>query len=156
MRALMTAALLAAAPGVAAAAPDASVIVPITTFVDAFNKGDVKAALATYASGTILIIDEPAPFHWVGPGAPAAWMADLAKSDALAGRTDGHVALGTPIRNDVVGGGAYAVVPALYTFKVHGKAMAEDGTLTFALTGKTGAWKMTGWSWSSPPPHPAK
>lgn len=157
MRMAIATFLLAAAAAVAAgAAEDKSATVPIHAFIDGFDKGDMKAALATFASGDIAIIDEAAPFHWFGPTAPAAWAADLAKSDAAEGRTEGNVKLGAPTRNEVSGGTAYVVVPAHYTFKMHGTPMVEEGRMTFALTGKAKAWKIAAWSWSSPPAHPAK
>jgi len=144
-------AAMAAAP--VAAAEDASVSTPIRQFVDAFNKGDLKAALANYATGDIAIIDDLAPHLWVGPKAAQAWAADLAKSGAVNGITEGAVKIGAATRTEVEGNVAYVVVPSRYTFKDHGKAMTEEGQMTFALKGGAKAWKISGWTWTGPVPH---
>ena len=42
----------------------------------------------------------------------------------------------------------YAVIPAVYTYKLKGKLVHERGIQTFAMQ-KIGAdWKIAGWSWS--------
>ena len=67
-------AALAAAP-TAASAQTADVMLPIHQFVDAFNKGDTKAAVAACVDATS-IIDEFPPHEWHGAGVCAKWMND--------------------------------------------------------------------------------
>lgn len=147
----MVLAAMAAAP--VAAAEDASVATPLRQFVDAFNKGDLKGVMANYAAGDIAIIDDFAPYVWTGPKAAQAWAADLAKSGTATGVTEGAVKIGSPTRTEVAGNFAYAIVPARYTYKEHGKAMTEEGQMTFALKGGAKAWKVSGWTWTGPVPH---
>ena len=148
--------LASAAAGPAAAAMDNSVLTPIHAFIDGFNKGDTTSAFAAYAPGDVAIIDEFAPHHWNGPKAPQTWAADYSKNAAATGVTDGAVKYGAPTRREVAGTRAYVIVPTLYTWKEHGKPMAEEGQMTFALTGKAMAWKIAAWTWSGVTPHPAK
>ena len=83
----------------------------------------------------------------VPDGAARALMPHL---DANArGITDGIVTLLTPRRVDVAGDSGYAVVPATYAYKLHGKPVTESGNvLTVALHKTTAGWRITGWAWS--------
>jgi hypothetical protein len=71
-------------------------------------------------------------------------------ADAQAqGITDGIVTLATPWRVDVTGGRAYAVIPATYAYKQHGKPVTETGAvITIALQKLPAGWRITGWAWS--------
>src|SRR3954469_10200448 len=106
--------LIAATPLAASEATDA--MAPVHQFVDGFNKGDAKTALAACAEQAS-IIDEFPPHEWHGAGACAKW-ADAyeanAKKEAI---TDGVVTLGKPTHVDVTGDRAYVVVPAGYAWK---------------------------------------
>jgi hypothetical protein len=62
----LTIAVLTAGPSVASEETD--VMVPVHQFVDGFNKGDTKSALAAYAEQTS-IVDEFPPYEWHGMGA---------------------------------------------------------------------------------------
>ena len=122
---LLVPAAMAAGPG--------DVTAPIKQFIDGFNTGDVKTAYAAYAPGTITIIDEFAPHRWVGPNAAHEWAADYDKHAAATGVTDGLVKYDAPTRSVIDGDTAYVIIPALYTYKEHGKPMAEEGQMTFVL-----------------------
>jgi len=76
-----------------------------------------------YAPGTITIIDEFAPHRWLGPNAAHEWAADYDKHAAATGVTDGVVKYDAPTRSVVDGDTAYVIIPALYTYKEHGKPM---------------------------------
>ncbi len=143
--AFVVAALVA---GLAAASDTTDVMVPVHQFVDGFNKGDIKTALAVCAD-EVHIIDEFAPYEWHGAGACSTWAqaydADVKKN----GITDGIVTLGKPRHVDVTGDHAYVVVPANYTFKQNGKPMKETGsTLTVGLQKSAAGWRITAWSWA--------
>ena len=131
-----------------AAQAQAEVVKSAHEFVDAFNKGDAKGAVAACADA-VAIVDEFAPFVWHGIGACATWMKDFDADAARRGVTDGAVTLGTPLHVDVDGDRAYVVIPSTYAFKLKGKAVKETGSLfTFAmLKGPTG-WRIVGWSWA--------
>ena len=131
-----------------AAAQDSAVMKTVQGFVDAFNKGDTKAALAMCAEQA-QIIDEFPPFEWQGAGACAKWFAAYdadAKKNAV---TDGAVTLGTPRHVDVAGERAYVVVPADYTFKANGKPDKETASdLTIVLRKGAAGWRISAWAWS--------
>ena len=137
-----------AGPGLAQAA-GSEVTEPVRQFIAAFNVGDLKAAEATHAADAI-IIDEPPPFIWRGPGAFQAWLVDLAKDDAARGRTDGHVTLGEPKREEVAGDAAYVIVPVDYAFKDRGVALHEPSQMTLSLRKTAAGWKITSWTWTGP------
>jgi hypothetical protein len=145
---LLVSAARAAAPG--------DVTTPIKQFIDGFNTGNVKTAFAAYAPGTITIIDEFAPHRWVGPNAAQQWAADYDKHATATGVTDGVVKYDAPTRSVIDGETAYVVIPALYTYKEHGKPVAEEGQMTFALHAEAAGWKIQGWAWTGVVPHSPK
>ncbi len=140
----------------AMAAVTGDVTVPIRQFIDGFNTGDVKSAYAAYAQGTITIVDEFAPHRWIGPSAAHEWAADYDKHAAQTGVTDGLVKYGVPTRSVIDGDTAYVIIPTLYTYKQHGKPVAEEGQMTFVLHAETAGWKIQGWTWTGVNPHSAK
>ena len=126
----------------------ADVLKPAHEFIDTFNKGDTKAAVAACADA-VAIVDEFAPFVWHGAGACATWMKDYDADATQRGITDGAVTLGTPLHVDVDGIHAYLVIPSTYAFKLKGKAVKETGSLfTFALLKGPKGWRIVGWSWA--------
>ncbi|MGA8534231.1 MAG: hypothetical protein WB615_09015 [Candidatus Tumulicola sp.] len=134
-------------PGMPATASQA--LAAVHQFIDGFNKGDLESALATCAPRAS-IVDEFPPHEWQGSSACADWARDLAATNKSAGITGGVVTLGTPWRIDVNGSRAYLVVPASYSYKVHGKPINETGSiLTVALQRLGGVWRMTGWAWTA-------
>src|SRR6476660_5406899 len=68
--AMVVSALFAPA-GLSAATP--YVAAPIRQFIDGFNTGDLKSAFDAYSKGDISIIDEFAPYRWLGPNAAHGW-----------------------------------------------------------------------------------
>ena len=132
------------------------VTAPIHQFIDGFNKGDVKSAYAAYAAGDILIVDEFAPHRWYGPHAAQEWAADYDKHAAATGVTDGLVKYGVPTRTEIEGDMAYVVIPTTYLYKEHGKAMTEQGQMTFVLHKEAGGWKIGSWVWTGTKPHSSK
>jgi len=149
---LLTGVLLSA---VAAAAAPGEPMTPIRQFIDGFNNGDTKTAYAAYAAGNIIIIDEFAPHRWSGPDAAHKWAAAYDKHATATGVSDGHVSYKDPTRVEAEGGFAYVVIPTVYTYKEHGKAMVEEGQMTYALRSGASGWKITGWTWTGVKPHAA-
>jgi len=142
----LTVALLAA--GSAAATEKTDVMVPVHQFVDGFNKGDIKTAVAACAEQTS-IIDEFPPHEWHGAGACSTWANDFDADAKKNGITDGKVTLGAPRHVDITADRAYVVVPANYAYKQKGKPAKETGsTLTIALQKSGAGWRVTGWAWT--------
>ena len=155
MRRILIALTLSAALQAAAAAQQKPVspektaaMAPVHQFVDGFNKGDTKSALAACADQTN-IIDEFPPHEWHGAGACAQWANDFEADEKKNGVTDGRVTLGTPRHVDITGDRAYIVVPSSYSYKKNGKPMKETGsTFTFVLQKGAAGWRIIAWTWS--------
>ena len=136
------------AAGSAAASDKLDVMASVHQFIDGFNKGDTKTALAACAAQTSIVDDFP-PHAWQGPTACSDWANDFDADAKKQGITDPIVTLGKPWRVDVTGDRAYAVVPAKYTYKQHAKPVTESGAvLTVALQKVAAGWRITGWAWS--------
>jgi hypothetical protein len=119
----------------AVASESTDVMVAVHQFIDGFNKGDIKSALAACADQTS-IIDEFPPHEWHGAGACSTWANDYVADAKKNGITDGIVTLGTPRHIDVTADRAYVVVPANYTFKQNGKPMKETGSILTICSAK--------------------
>ena len=130
------------------ASDNTDVMTTVNQFVDSFNKGDTKAAVATCADQTS-IIDEFPPHEWHGTGACSAWMNDYDADAKKNGITDGVVTLSPARHVDVTADHAYVVIPANYAFKQNGKPTKEIGSiLTIALAKGDSGWRITAWSWA--------
>ena len=125
-----------------------AVLATVNQFVDGFNKGDTKEALAACADQTSIIDDFP-PHEWHGTGACAKWMSDFDADAKKNGDTDGMVKLLNPTHVDITGDHAYLVIPANFTFKQNGKPVTELGSIiTLALQKNPAGWEITGWAWA--------
>jgi len=136
------------APAQTPASAQTDVMAIVRQFVDGFNKGDTKMALAACAEQTS-IIDEFPPHEWHGAGACATWMSDFDADARKNGITDGIVTLSDPSHVEITADRAYVVIPSNYTFKKNGKAVQEVGSIfTFALQKGTAGWRIAGWAWA--------
>ena len=115
-----------------------AVLATVNQFVDGFNKGDTKMALAACADQTSIIDDFP-PHEWHGTGACAKWMSDFDADAKKNGDTDGM---------DITGARAYLVIPANFNFKQKGKPVSELGIMALALQKNPAGWEITGWAWT--------
>jgi ketosteroid isomerase-like protein len=147
--ALLAALAIVSLAGPARASDEADAVAPIKQFIDGFNKGDAKTALAACASPAV-VIDEFAPFLWQGANACADWANDFDADAKKNGITDGFVKLSKPRHVYVSGDRAYVVVPTAYDYKRNGKKVSQTGAV-MAVTLQKGAagWKITGWSWAT-------
>jgi ketosteroid isomerase-like protein len=150
LRLALLAAGLAGFPGIAAAA-DSGPAATVNAFLDAFNRGDIKAAQATNADD-VVIIDEIPPHVWHGPGAFQAWLADLTKDGQAKAQTDEKVTMGRLVRSQVDGDSGYAVMTVTFTYRLHGRRTIEPAEVAAALGKRDGAWKITGWAWAGTVP----
>lgn len=147
-RLMLIFAITLAAAATVCASDETEVMVPVNQFVDGFNKGDIKSALAACAD-EMAIIDEFPPHVWHGAGASAKWIEDFDADAKKNGITDGIVTLHKPRHIDVTGDRAYVIVPANYSYKQKGKAMKETGSmLTIALQKSQASWRITAWAWA--------
>ncbi len=146
-RAILVLAVLAIT-GPAAASESTEVMAVVTQFIDGFNKGDTKTALATCAPQAA-IIDEFAPFVWQGATACSDWATDFDADAKKNGITEPVVVTGKPRHVDIVGDRAYVVLPADFKFKLKGKPTAEKGSIfTLVLQKLPAGWRITGWAWA--------
>jgi hypothetical protein len=130
-------AVLAAGPATANDKTD--VMAPRHQFIDGFNKGGAKIALAACADQTS-IIDEFPPHEWHDAGACSNWANDFGADAEKNGITDGVVTLGNPRHIDIAGGRAYVAFPANYAFKQKRKTIKEAGSMLNARTAEKREW----------------
>ena len=146
----LTFAALCAAPAYAAApsAADAkAVVAAINATNDAMNKGDMKAVSAAYGAN-VSIIDEVAPYHWSGAHAFDDWVAAFMADGKVNAISAPLMKLYKPSTLSVAGDRAYLVIPALFTFKAHGKKMREAGSFAYVMQRDGAAWKIDAWAWA--------
>src|SRR6185312_8628535 len=134
------ASVFTAVPALAVAADDGAVKA-LHTFIDTFNKGDIAGAAAVNAPDEV-IIDEPPPHLWKGPGAFQAWVADLGKDAAAKGETHQVVTLGPVVREQIDGDVAYIVMKVTFTYLQKGKPIVEPAQFVSVVAKQGGAWKI--------------
>jgi ketosteroid isomerase-like protein len=123
----------------------------VRQYIDAFNKGDMEGMAATCAVPAS-ILDGMAPHVWQGPTACKDWYRDVLTTGEREGATGYFVTLEEPRHVDVSGDRGYVVVPAIMTFKVHGKQVTQSGsTFTVALQKLRAGWRITAWAWAKGP-----
>ena len=138
--------ILDAAP--AAAEDKTDVMTTVHQFIDGFNKGDVKTAVAACTDQTS-IIDEFPPHEWHGDAACEKWAADYDADAKKNGITAGAVTLGKTRHLDISGDRAYVVVPAEYAITQKGKAIKQTGAaLAVVLQPGVAGWRIVAWTWS--------
>jgi hypothetical protein len=136
------------AAGPVAASDKTDVMAVVHQWIDGLNKGDTKSALAACADEGSVIDDVP-PYEWHGSGVCTKWMKDYDTWVAKDGVTDGNATPGKARHIDVDGSHAYVVLPMTLTWKAHGKAMKQTGSLvTMSLTKGNSGWRITGWAWA--------
>lgn len=120
----------------------------VQQYLEAFNKGDVKAMSAMCAD-PMSILDGMAPHVWHGTTATKDWYSDVLIEGEHLGAKDYHVTVGKPLHSNVTGDAAYVVVPATMTFNLKGKRITQSGALfTVALRRVGAAWRLASWAWA--------
>jgi len=147
MRAAILAVVGVLAAGPALASDKTDVMATVKAYVGALDKGDTAAGTALCARRAI-IIDNFAPHVWQGAAACADWAASFATYSTAAGDTDAVVTTGKPKQLIITGDRGYAVYPAKYAYKEHGKPVMEQALWTFALQKLAAGWRITGWAWA--------
>ena len=128
-----------------ATSEETAVMSVVNQYVDSFNKGDAKTALAACADET-QIIDEFSPHVW---HSCSQWATDYDADAKKNGITEAIVKLSKPRHVDITEDRAYVVVPANYSFKQNGKPMKEVGSqFTLVLQKGAAGWRITAWSWA--------
>jgi hypothetical protein len=121
---LLFVAALSAQPVAASDRTDVTAV--LHQWVDGFNKGDSKSALAACA-------DQGAIIEWV----------------AKDGITEGNATAGKARHINIDGAQAYAVLPMTLSWKQHGNPIKETGAIwTVSLAKGDLGWRITGWSWA--------
>ena len=142
--AIATFAVLVSSPR-AFAADKEDIVATIHQFGDNLDPKTIDKAL-TACDSPAAIIDEFPPHVW---NSCADWVKAFGEYNEKNGITDADAKIGAPWSVDVDGDRAYAVCPATYTFKQHGKIMKElHAVFTTAFRKTDAGWKITAWSWS--------
>src|SRR5262245_50225570 len=97
-------------------------------YIDALNKGDVKA-MAAICADPMQILDGMAPHVWQGPTATEDWYKDVLIEAEHLGASGYLITPGEPRHVDVTGDTAYVVVPTSMTFQVRGRQVTQTGSV---------------------------
>jgi ketosteroid isomerase-like protein len=138
--------------GPALAATDAEqALATVRQFGDAINKADFKTAIEMQTPD-VAIIDEVPPHHWSGQGAAVAWLNSwnaFSTANVISGQT---MAWGEGARVEVDGDHAYVTRPGVFSFKIKGAQVSENGMLGAALVRTPAGWRISAWTWAGSTP----
>jgi hypothetical protein len=126
-------------------APPAEIQTLIDAHVMGFNTQNDDLFLSVFGD-TAIIIDGIAPYRWLNPGAPANWLADVAKWRKNLGVTYEHLSHEMGFWN-VEGASAYAVFLGTLTVTIKGQSVVRTGTLAYTFAKRDGAWKIEAQAW---------
>lgn len=138
-----------ASPAYAAPADDA--FSALRTWLDKFNAGDMAAFFAGHTDNPT-IIDEFAPYAWMGANAAQNWAQSFDADSKAHAITEPRMDYAAPIRAESDGKTAYIVLPTVYRMKQNGRSMSAAGTMTFAMVRQGSGWKIASWTYSAPAP----
>lgn len=120
----------------------------VRQFVQAFNKGDVKA-MASICDKPMSILDGMWPHVWYGVMACEDWYRDVLSEGEHVGASGYRVDLGEPWHVNAKGDHAYVVVPVSMNFKIRGKDASQSGSVfTLSLRNRDGEWRIASWAWA--------
>ena len=119
---------------------------PVHQFVDGFNRGDLKSAIAACAD-TASVIDDFPPHAWQGSGCKE-WADGFEAITKQQGITEARIILRTPRHIDVAGDHAYVVVPISLDYKVKDKPKTLPSLFTAAIHKEASGWRITAWAWT--------
>lgn len=117
----------------------------IDAHITGFNTQDTALFLGVFGD-TAIVIDGIAPYRWIGPDAPARWLADVEIWRRDLGVTAEHLAYQLGFWN-VEGSAAYAVVTGTLTVVIRGQTMVRTGTLAYTFAHRDGAWAIEAQAW---------
>ena len=142
----MTAVALTPLVAMAATASDrTNVVAMVKQYAGTLNKAD-KNAFQGLCAPPAAIVDDVPPHIFQGPTACTEWWDALHALDQQEGISAERLAIGKPKRVAVTGDRASVVTPAIFCYKLKGKATSENGIWTLALQKLTGGWRITGWT----------
>jgi ketosteroid isomerase-like protein len=137
--------ILSVAPAVGA---DESAVMPvIRKWVDGFNSGDAKSAIATCADQASMI-DDFVPHEWHGAGACAKWFSDFQGMSSSEGITNAAITIDKPSHVEFSARFAYVIAAAILTFQRKGKPATDKGILTLTRRNGASGWRITAWVWA--------
>ena len=129
-------------------ADNPEVMAPVHQFLDGFNKGDMKSAVAACASPAS-VVDQIPPHAWQGPKACADWWRAFDANTKATGITEPLIKIKSVNALAVTADRAYVVATASYDWKQNGSPMKQEASKwTFALQKQAAGWRITGWTWS--------
>jgi hypothetical protein len=124
--------------------PPREIQILIDNHINGFNSQNVDIFLGLFGD-TAIIIDGRAPNRWLGPNAPANWLAHVAKW-----RRDGvsyeHLSYEMGFWN-VEGSDAYAVLAGTLTVTIKGQTVVRTGTLAYTFSKHGEEWKIDAQAW---------
>jgi hypothetical protein len=102
--------------------------------------------LATFAARDVAILENFAPFLFVGPDAVARWAA--AMRGHLRDITELEHRFGPPQNFGVSDGLAFLSLPTHWTGAIAGRAFDEDGGWAFVLVREDDEWRVRNYGWA--------
>lgn len=119
----------------------------VDDFWRALDARDVDTA-RRLATSDFVVIDAFAPHVWSGPGAFAAWQADLWAYCESLGITVGQTTLREASRSVVTGDSGYVVLPAMMASASDQDLIAQSGVVTAVLRREDEEWRIAAICWA--------
>jgi hypothetical protein len=122
------------------------VLAKIQQIVQRFNS-DGHATSANLMP-SLAIVDDLPPFHFQGPTASSDWERAFSAEAENTEITEHAMRLLDATYLNVAGNRAYAVVPAVFSFKRRDEAIQQSCIVTAVLEKHDGDWRIAAWVWT--------
>jgi hypothetical protein len=144
-RAILIAAFVVSSIAMAADQPTPEMMEPvekIARFIAKPNDGDLSA----FASKDVVIVENFAPYVFVGPQAVQRWAEGMrGHVETLSGLTHTFSAA---YNFSTSGDRAYFSLPTRWTGRAGTQGFVEDGGWSFVLVEEKGEWRVLGYGWA--------
>jgi hypothetical protein len=126
----------------------ATVVSPVDGVITAANANNVSM-LNSYFKPNAVVVDEFAPYVWVGRDAAIRWWHDLGKLNAKTHVTNVHLVIQKFTQVNVANNRAYVVARLLITWGDHGHPWREIGLWALTVQRRGTDWKIASASWAT-------
>ena len=135
-----------ATPAVCSASPSSDAIAALKVAIQAINKGDMNAFVASCDSPAF-IIDTFDPYNFSGATACTDWWNARVAYNKSAKLSDATAGIGAPWHVFVTGDNAYIDGPFDYHYNQKGATVRETGSaITVTLKKEAKGWMITSWA----------
>lgn len=128
--------------------PTEEMLIPIQVLARFIATGDEMGLEEAFAPRDVVVVENFAPFVFIGPDAFVRWREGFRDHVDRDGLSELVWRFGEAQDFANEEGTAYFVLPTTWTGRSHGRAFSEDGGWAFVLDDDQGRWRIRSYAWA--------